>query len=384
MIIPIKIKQLILLILLLMIDIYSSAQGKAIFIINHFPEGKAGTEKSIFLAGTFNNWNPADTAFRFKRNNNRYELSVFLPSIINEFKITRGSWDQVECTINGQAVKNHIIKVKKDTLIYLSVAQWQDSFETKPKLHTASKQVKIIDTAFYIPQLDRKRRVWIYLPEGYENSKKSYPVIYMHDGQNIFDNYTSGYGEWGVDEVLDSLNNIKKPMAIVVGIDHGNENRFTEYNPYLNEHYGKGRGDDYVDFLAKTLKPFIDKNYRTLADVKNTTVAGSSMGGLISLYALAKYSKTFGAAGVFSPAFWISPELFNYISSKKLASSRIYFVAGGLERDTMVPDMLRMYEILLKKGLSPKNLYSKVWDDGAHNEWFWRREFPHFYNWISK
>ncbi len=373
------------LIIVVLFPFIIKGQIKKICLEVNAQESLMPAKASLFFVGSLNNWNPSDDNFHFKQiSPGKYVLNIQANAGIYEFKVTRGSWETVESTINGKPVANHTIVLKNDTLITLNISQWQDNFKPQPRTHTASKQVKIIDTAFYMPQLDRKRRVWIYLPQGYENSKKYYPVIYMHDGQNLFDSYTSGYGEWGVDEILDSLANLKKPMVIIVGVDHGDQYRLTEYNPYKNEKFGKGRGDDYVDFLANTLKPHIDAHYRTKADAKNTTIAGSSMGGIISLYALAKYPKIFGNVGIFSPALWITPELMNYISSKKLSSSRIYFVAGSLEGDTMIPDMKCMYEILLQKRISKENLYYKVSEDGKHSEWFWHREFPNFYKWIFK
>ncbi len=364
----------------------AKSQSKNVRLEVYITESLTPVHASLFLAGSMNNRNPSDEAYRFKQiDPGKYVLHIQLNAGIHEFKITRGSWQNAECTINGKPVANHTFVLKNDTLISLTIPQWQDNFKSQPKTHTASKQIHIIDTAFYMPQLDRKRRVWVYLPPGYENSRKRYPVIYMHDGQNLFDAYTSGYGEWGADEILDSLSALKKPMAIIVGIDHGGQDRLTEYNPYTNEKFGKGRGDDYADFLAKTLKPYIDTHYRSKADAKNTSIAGSSMGGTISLYALSKYPDIFGNAGIFSPALWIAPELMDYVvSSKKLASSRIYFVAGGLESNTMVPDMKKMHKILLQKGMSKNKLYYKVCTDGKHSEWFWHREFPEFYKWIMK
>lgn len=121
----------------------------------------------------------------------------------------------------------------------------------------------------------------------------------MQDGQNLFDDATSYAGEWGIDEHLDSLFSSGKKEAIIVGIDNGLSKRMTEYNPYSFQQFGKGEGNEYVDFLVKNLKPFIDKKYRTLKNKQNTFIAGSSMGGLISLYAALKYPKIFVGAGIF-------------------------------------------------------------------------------------
>jgi predicted alpha/beta superfamily hydrolase len=212
----------------------------------------------------------------------------------------------------------------------------------------------------------------------------------MHDGQNLFDDATSYSGEWGVDDYLDSLG-MNANDCIVVAVDNGGLRRMNEYSPYdfdlgtrgASPHTNKGEGNEYVDFLVKTLKPYIDKNYRTAKNKANTAIAGSSMGGLISLYAVLKYPRVFGAAGIFSPAFWIAPQIFADINTKgKKVHARIYFYAGKLEGENMVPDMLRAYEGLSK--VSRSKLQAVIRDDGKHNEATWRREFPLFYEWINK
>jgi len=245
------------------------------------------------------------------------------------------------------------------------------------KKSTASRNVHIIDTAFRIPQLNRTRRIWIYLPEVYEKeASRRFPVLYMHDGQNLFDDATSFVGEWGVDEYLDSL---KAGQCIVVGIDNGGEHRITELNPYDHPKYGKGEGKKYLEFIVKTLKPFIDKNYRTLKDKENTAIAGSSMGGLISMYAVLQYPKVFGKAGVFSPSFWITDnKIFDEIKKKGTkVNSFIYLYGGKQEGGQMVLDMVKAIETFPLQ--SKVKIVSAVREEGQHNEARWRLEFPLFY-----
>lgn len=233
-----------------------------------------------------------------------------------------------------------------------------------------------------MPYLALDRNVWIYLPPSYEKSSKRYPVIYMQDGQNLFDTKTSAYGEWGVDELLDSLSKTKKGECIVLGIEHSGANRSTEYNPFDSK-FGKGTGDDYIDFIANTLKPYMDKKYRTLSEVKYTTIAGSSMGGLIAMYAIAKYPKVFGNAGVFSPSFWIAPKMYDFVNHQKLKNSRIYFVAGAHESEDMANDMEKMYQLLLENGLPSSKMKLVIKEDGKHSEWFWHQEFTPFIDWLN-
>jgi predicted alpha/beta superfamily hydrolase len=252
----------------------------------------------------------------------------------------------------------------------------QDSLPMEKK-STASKNVQILDTDFLIPQLKRTRRIWIYLPEDYtKDPVKRYPVLYMQDGQNVFDDSTAFAGEWNVDEYLDGL---KEGQCIVVAIDNGGEKRMREYNPYDNKKYGKGEGKKYIDFLVKTLKPFIDKNYRTLTDKEHTLIAGSSMGALISIYAVLQYPKVFGHVGAFSPSFWITDsKIFTDIKRKgQKVSSFIYLYGGKKEGSDMITNILKASEVMPSK--SKSKITTVIRDEGEHNERRWRLEFPLFY-----
>jgi predicted alpha/beta superfamily hydrolase len=350
-----------------------------------FKTGKIAASKSsperLFMAGNFNNWSPADKAWELQPDQSgAYMLTKDMPKGIYNFKLTRGSWQTVECGVAGKPVDNRYLSVSHDTTVILNVADWNDNYAAAEKRHTASPQVHIVSEKFNMPQLGRQRRVWIYLPADYQSSKRKYPVIYMHDGQNLFDAYTSGFGEWGVDEILDKLS--PREECIVVGIDHGGEYRITEYDPYDSK-YGKGRGDDYVDFLVKTLKPYVDEHYRTRTDPRQTTIAGSSMGGLISMYAALKYPGVFGNAGVFSPAFWIGPEIYPFAQSKNLpAASRFYFVCGDAESESMVADMQKMAAIIRSKGVDEKKAPVVIIKGAGHNEKQWNGDFPGFYSWL--
>jgi len=372
-------KKMLLCIGLLLVHLFSLAQYKVSFVINKLPAYHDASNK-IYLVGNFNNWNPHDEKLQLKTINGRPGITIELSRGMHQYKFTEGSWDTVESLDDGVSSQNHALVVESDTIINVEIQHWADHFPKKDRVSTASKNVHIVDNSFYIPQLDRHRRVWIYLPDSYSSSKKKYPVLYMQDGQNVFDDATSAYGEWGVDEALDSLGKQHKEI-IVVAIDNGGDKRMNEYSPFDMEQYGKGEGSQYIDFLVQTLKPYIDKHYRTMKDEKNTFIAGSSMGGLISFYAVLKYPKIFGGAGVFSPSFWIAPQLKNIEPDKaKKVKGKIYFYAGQAEGEHMVPDMLNVFEQM--RIHSKAKMQTVIRADGKHNEPTWRNEFPLFYKWI--
>lgn len=330
---------------------------------------------SLFIAGAFNGWNPGRTAF--ENNNGSYHV-VFkgLAAAVYEFKITRGSWNKVECAKDGSDIANRQIDLLSDTVIKIDIAAWKDQVSLEPMRSTASSNVSVMDTAFDMPELGAKRRVWIYLPADYQSGNKHYPVLYMHDGQNLFDASTGYAGEWGVDECLDSIKN----SCIVVGVDHGGNDRMLEYNIYQSS-FGKPKGEAYLRFLVNTLKPFIDKNYRTLKEARNTFIAGSSMGGLISYFAVMKYPHVFGKAGVFSPSFWICKKtLLKEIESRKSKMPvKIFFIAGDNESPSMVDDMKEIIAATKKKGA---DCATTVIEKGTHSERSWRTQLPSFFNWL--
>ena len=243
---------------------------------------------------------------------------------------------------------------------------------------TASKQVSTF--TIEAPQLHCTKKIWLYLPKEYATSKKKYPVIYMNDAQNLFDAATAYAGEWNIDEKLDSLN----AQVIVVGIEHGNEKRLDELSPYKNEKYGGGNGDNYLNFIVKTLKPTIDATYRTKTNITNTIIMGSSLGGLISYYALLKYPEVFGKAGVFSPAFWINSEIFELTKNTKTLNSKIYFLCGDNESPEMVPDVNKMEILVSNIRCSCLHLTRKRIVRGSqHNEKLWRDNFVKVYSWLN-
>jgi predicted alpha/beta superfamily hydrolase len=255
-----------------------------------------------------------------------------------------------------------------------------------PRPSTAQPNVQVLPTPFVMPGLNRERTVRLYLPPDYERSHRRYAVLYMHDGQNLFDDATAYAGEWGVDETLNTLARVRGLELIVVGIDNGGAERIHELNAWDSPQYGKAQGQAYTAFIVEVLKPWIDGHYRTLPDRRHTAIMGSSMGGLISGYALSCYPDVFGKVGIFSPAYWIGgPEVFEYTAAHPPPpTARIYFYAGGSESLEMVPDLKRMVALLRAEGLAAQNLEVNVNPVGRHNEAAWRAEFPRAILWLFR
>ena len=350
---------------------------------------------TLYVAGSFNSWNPHHPRYALRRNaDGTYQITLPPTPGAAEYKFTRGSWAGVEVDEKNQQIANRKADLTGTREIAHRVLAWDDQrgAAAGPKVSTASPQVRVLAASFVMPQLGRRRRVWVYLPADYaKNPARRYPVLYLHDGQNVFDSATSFGGEWGVDETLDRLRAAGQDAtgAIVVAVDNGNEFRSDEYIPWRSAalagqpHQG-GQGGEYVDFLALTLKPYVDARYRTRPDAAHTGVAGSSLGGLISVYAALKYPRVFGRVGAFSPAFWVCNDSLQAFAKTHPAapSARFYFVCGPRESETMLPLMAAWRDELRAEGVPAASLAFRAPADGQHREWFWRREFPAAYGFL--
>ncbi|MDA7501876.1 alpha/beta hydrolase-fold protein [Chitinophagales bacterium] len=244
--------------------------------------------------------------------------------------------------------------------------------------------IQLINEEYLIPQLDRTRRIAALLPNDYETSGKDYPVLYLHDGQNLFDD-DAPYGNWGLKESMTKMARENLQDVIIVAIDHGNKLRLNEYSPFDNERFGKGQGALYLEFLIETLKPHVDKNFRTKHEREFTGIGGSSLGGLISLYAGMKFPDVFGKMLIFSPSLWLSEEIFEMMKKwEPKANTAVYHYSGQKESEEHYPNAVRMKSILGAKGLPNDilDLQFTTHSEGRHHEWFWGVEAPKAIEWL--
>jgi predicted alpha/beta superfamily hydrolase len=227
------------------------------------------------------------------------------------------------------------------------------------------------------PELGNTRNLSIYLPPSYDRGRtRRYPVVYMQDGQNLFSRATSYAGDWGLVDRLDTLS-ATGIEAIVVGVWNAGEARLAEYSPFRDSAHGGGAGDRYVSFLADTVKPLVDRRFRTRSDPSDTGVAGSSMGGLISLYAVLSKRSTFGFAAVQSPSVWFADGAIVPFVESTPRGGPIYLDVGGREGDRQVPEVRRLRDSLCGKGYREGvDLMYEEDAEGEHSEAAWGRRFP--------
>lgn len=349
------------------------------------------SKDNIYIAANATNWTPNDPGYKINANKDgTYSATIKMKKGWNvQYKFTRGNWESVEKDTNGGEIDSRLSTVDKDTTIECKVENWADLGPKYVKLPTITGTVNVIEN-FDMPQLGKKRTLRIYLPKDYDTSVDNhYPVIYMHDGQNLFDSSTANAGGWEVDDTLEKLSADKKTNgAIVVGIDNSNQDRTAEYTPWKFEDMGGGDGDKYVNFIVETLKPYIDTHYRTLKDRENTGIAGSSFGGLISFYGGLKHQDVFGMIGAFSTSFWFNTdEVMKFVQANpKKYNMKLYLDAGNkeeLEGTMMADDAKKMYTTLKTTGFTDADLKLVIDPEGIHSEPSWERRFPDAFLWLT-
>jgi len=226
------------------------------------------------------------------------------------------------------------------------------------------------------PELGNVRDVQVYLPPSYADSGRHYPVVYMHDGQNLFDPATSFAGEWRVDDTLERIA-ADGVEAIVVAIPNMGPGRASEYTPFVDALKGGGLGDVYLDFVVQTLKPEVDHLFRTRQERTHTGILGSSLGGLISLYAFFRHPAVFGFAGAMSPSLWWADRaIFPFVGRHPRWSGRLYLDIGTAEGRAHVRHARLMVRHLRKIAERPRRDLLYVEARGAdHHERAWAQRF---------
>ncbi|MGE3181002.1 MAG: alpha/beta hydrolase [Phycisphaerae bacterium] len=371
-----------------------------LLVVTPQPDGTA--PEQIYVSLSSKGWPEGGTSL--KRIADRlYEAALDLSENESvQYKFMREqSWSTVEKDFDGQELANRFLRVPQgaDELIaFHVVARWADQ---ESKTRTLGKFVKggaVGDAAgepestrtgdirahptLFHDKLRMVREVHVWVPPNYEADKDAhYPVLYMQDGQNLFDADTAFAGnEWELDETLQRLITDKKIAPIIVVGMYNSRERIKEYTPFKVD--GKddfGGGDDYLRFVTETVKPFIDRTYRTKPEAANTAIGGASLGGYISLYAIFKYPDVFSKAIILSiPADWGDSALAEFVSKQKPPkNARIWLDIGTRETDDadtradLITANRRLAESLKKIGIADDALHFEEVPGGRHNEASW-------------
>lgn len=369
-----------------------------------------GSDEPLYMASSLNNWNPADPKFQLKKSRTEpptWQLELTPQQLSGhqvEFKITRGSWDSVEVDADGKDIGNRSIGesswamgetglvMKVDVQGYADQrgTRWAipTDRETQRREPSVTGTLDIFDVESKTLGNTRKVRVW--LPRGYNNEANKdhrYPVLYMHDGQNVFDRSTSFAGvEWGADETAQNLIDTGKiEPLIIVGIDNTGATRSREYNPSYTTFDGQQNyAEKYVDWLTSDLMPMINQRYRTATGPANTSLGGSSFGGNVTIFAAMHAPGTFGRLLVESPAVMISDKAI-VARAREFSGewpSRIFVGVGTKETsrageaESYLTSVKELASVLESKGLSAERLKLEVENGGIHNESTWARRLP--------
>jgi predicted alpha/beta superfamily hydrolase len=337
------------------------------------PEG--GT---VFITGgdpSLGNWAP-DAVPLTRGTGGVWTVTRILPADgAVEFKVTRGSWDSEEILADGSVPPNHVLPPggASNQTVRIEVRGWKKPQPPpEPKI---TGRYRVHD-AFTSRFLRFDRRVIVWLPFSYEKqTKRRYPALYMHDGQQVFDPQTSTHGvDWGVDETCTRLIAEGKLQEIIVVGSYCTADRFAEYDP-------ADQGTNYTRFMIEELKPFIDRTYRTLPDRDHTAVAGSSMGGKISFYLAWMHPEVFFGAACLSPAFVTREKTDLEIdlvrdADRPTPDIKLYMYCGGADEleQRFTLGMRQMHGLLRGRGIEDGESLLVVEDPAAvHNEAAWAK-----------
>ncbi|WP_045234342.1 alpha/beta hydrolase [Deinococcus pimensis] len=345
------------------------------------PEGA-----EFWLTSHLTGWAAAPGGWRFERLDGAWVLDARVPvGTLLDAKVTRGTDDSGEGDEYGHRAPGHRVVVTGDASVEIVVRGWQDRpAGVKPSTSTG----RVEDLSVFSPELGLERDVRVWLPPGYDREDRAYPVLVLHDGQNVFDAALAFQGvEWGADEAADTLARGGLPV-ILVAVPVGAE-RAALYTPFPSRYNGYGpRVEAYTDFLAGTLLREVGRRYRVLEGPTHTGVAGSSFGGLASLYAGLTRPDVFGFVGAFSPSTWLADfELRTFVEASSAPASRFYLDMGGREGgDVESAALLVRQTRVVAHLLSTRTRETRLVIDpgGWHDEAAWARRFPEVLRWFAE
>ncbi len=358
----------------------------------------------VQIAGNFNGWNPLAEGYALSEINEfgfAIDVAFELADVgtILEYKYVLiladqvdNPWANVEGSATGGEIGNrtHTLQEGYNTVMD-TIANFKNNIDQNSVTRGTLQKVVLTMTQY---EDERQRTIRIWLPDGYdqEDTTKRYPVLYMHDGQNLFDAFTSFAGEWRIDEAIGAMMDDDYEGAIVVGIDNSSD-RLNELSPswprttsgstYINN----PSGEKYAAFIVETVKNYVDSNFNTNPAPATTGIGGSSMGGVMSFFMAIEHADVFGFGVIFSSAMWLyqASTITDFVASRDFATAtnlpRLYIYAGGLE-SSITPYVASMRDALLAEGYPSANIETHVDPNKNHNEAAWAQYFPIAYRWL--
>lgn len=342
-------------------------------------------DRPVYITGNFNKWNPRDQNFILtETEKNTYAIDLendHLPEII-EYKFTRGGWGNVEIDRFGNIRPNR--KINKETVKTEDIVEkWRVNWA--PFKDEFFPIVEIISEKFFIPQLNKTRKIWALLPHNYHQSEATYPVLYLQDAQNLF-NEGSAFGNWEIDKKMSILAEYGRGDVIIIAIENGSEDRIKEYVLDYDSITENAEGKKYIRFLADTLKPYVDSVYRTKQEREFTGIGGSSLGGLISIYSGFLYPEVYSKLMIFSPSLWLNPANdFPQMNFKNPYDIKVYLY-GGEEEGSEMTERMQLFEKTMEGWENSTSMQFEfkisINPEGKHQEFFWSQEFPRAIEWL--
>ncbi len=369
--------------------------------------GQSSTESPLYLASNWGGWAPGDSSYRLTaRSDMRWQIIIKPPAKDApplEFKFTRGSWEMCEVAADLSDISNRHLapldsaKVAADQppTIELEVEKFSDQRPDSQAKRAIDpyRSVKVTGTVKRlsvvgggVPGQFRDTLVW--LPPGYDdaaNAGRRYPVLYMQDGQNVFEQIPGVPGEWHADEVATELIAAGKiEPLIIVGVPYAGAQRIAEYLPVAGFGDVTPGGEAYVRFLIDEVIPRVDRSFRTAAGADRRAIGGSSLGGLISLYAAARHPDVFGRVLAESPSLVLGKrdleqELFSSVTAWP---SRVYIGIGGKEsadaamNASLVAAAKSLFARLETAGVAPSHRNIFIDQEAVHSETAWAKRLP--------
>ncbi|MDI1255774.1 MAG: alpha/beta hydrolase-fold protein [Flavobacterium sp.] len=340
--------------------------------------------RPVYISGNFNKWHTQDKDFEMENiGNGLYHFKfphdfVYPDELL--YKFTKGDWSEVEIDQYGNRTENRTCRQRKGVRKE-HVAKWRKNWlPFKPNF---LPKVQLISEEFDMPQLNKKRKIWALLPHDYATTSETYPVMYLQDAQNLF-NEQAQYGNWEIDKKLAVMSEYKIGKIIIIAIEHAEQDRIKEYNVGKTI-LGNGEGKKYIRFITDTLKPYVDKKFRTKPERENTGIGGSSMGGLVSIFSGLMYPEVYGKLMIFSPSLWVVPKMnFSGIDFFEPHDTKIYLYAGGDESETMIRHVKLFKKNMIENDFVEDKMKIKlsINKNGKHNESYWSDEFPKAIEWL--